>query len=111
VANNPTFLWSSTVPLFALRGDVAVITLNNPPVNSPSHALRSQIVDAIRAAEESAQVRAIVLQGHAKAFSASADVTEIGTSAQAAFPGLPQVIECLERCQKPVVAAARPQHA
>ena len=87
------------------RDDIAVITLDHPPVNSLSHLLRCQIVDAVAAAEADAQVKGIVLVGNDKAFSAGADVTEMGTPRQLAEPILPQVLARLESCTKPVVAA------
>ncbi len=91
--------------IYQLRGDIAVITFDHPPVNSLSHALRARIVDALSAAELDAAVRGIVLLGHDKAFSAGADVTEMGTPRQLAEPILPQVLARLESCRKPVVAA------
>jgi 3-hydroxyacyl-CoA dehydrogenase len=93
------------VSLFTLEGAVAVVTFDHPPVNSLSHALRGQIVSAVTAAAADPAVRGIVLRGNDKAFSAGADVTEMGQPAQRAEPILPQVLECLESCPKPVVAA------
>jgi 3-hydroxyacyl-CoA dehydrogenase len=87
------------------HGDVAVITLDNPPVNSLGHALRSRIVQAVDAAEADASVRGIVLAGSDKAFSAGADVTEFGTPRQLAEPILRTVLARVEGCSKPVVAA------
>lgn len=84
---------------------VAVITLANPPVNSLSAALRAQIVQQLSAAQADASVRAIVLAGDAKAFSAGADVTEFGTPQQLQEPILPTVIARVESSDKPVVAA------
>jgi 3-hydroxyacyl-CoA dehydrogenase len=90
---------------YQIRDAIAVITLNHPPVNSLSHALRSQIVATVSAAEADAAVSGIVLVGNDKAFSAGADVTEMGTPRQMAEPILPQVLARLESCSKPVVAA------
>jgi len=84
---------------------VAVITLDNPPLNSLSHALRSRIVAAIEAAEADPAVRAVVLTGNPRAFSAGADVTEFGTPQQLAEPILRSVLERIRSCTKPVVAA------
>lgn len=84
---------------------VAVITLDNPPLNSLSHALRSRIVAAIEAAEADPAVRAVVLTGSARAFSAGADVSEFGTPRQMAEPILRSVLERIRDCTKPVVAA------
>lgn len=90
---------------YALQDGVAVITLDNPPVNSLSHALRSRIVTALGAAEADEGVRAIVLAGSDKAFSAGADVSEFGTPQQFAEPILRSVLDRLDSCSKPLVAA------
>ncbi|HMS27849.1 MAG TPA: 3-hydroxyacyl-CoA dehydrogenase NAD-binding domain-containing protein [Burkholderiaceae bacterium] len=84
---------------------VYVLQLNHPPVNGLSHALRQHIVTALDAAEADDAVAAIVVAGNAKAFCAGADVNELGTPAQLAAPILPAVLERVERCKKPVVAA------
>ena len=62
----------STIPsstAYAVHGPVAVVTLNNPPVNGLGHALRSGIVAALDQALADPQVQAIVLTGSARAFS------------------------------------------
>ena len=84
---------------------VARIELNAPPVNSLGIALRRHIVESVRAADADPQVAAIVLIGTDKAFSAGADVSEFGTPLQFETPMLRDVIEALESCSKPVVAA------
>ena len=84
---------------------IAVITLDNPPVNSLGHALRERIVQQIDAAEADAKVRGIVLAGNDKAFSAGADVTEFGTPRQLQEPMLRTVLARVESATKPVVAA------
>ncbi|HEX5389271.1 MAG TPA: 3-hydroxyacyl-CoA dehydrogenase NAD-binding domain-containing protein [Burkholderiaceae bacterium] len=81
------------------------ITLDNPPVNSLGHALRSRIVASIEAAEADPTVKAMVLIGNDKAFSAGADVSEFGKPAQLAEPILRSVLARVEQCRKPVVAA------
>jgi 3-hydroxyacyl-CoA dehydrogenase len=90
---------------YTLHDGIAVITLDHPPVNSLSHGLRSFIVQALDAAEADAEVRGIVLAGNAKAFSAGADVSELGTPHQLAEPILPTVLQRLDATGKPVVAA------
>jgi 3-hydroxyacyl-CoA dehydrogenase len=91
--------------LYQHRGPLAVITLDNPPVNSLGHALRQRIVAALAAAQADASVCAIVLTGNAKAFCAGADVSEFGTPRQTAEPVLATVLSQVENCTKPVVAA------
>ncbi len=90
---------------YALQDGIAVVTLNHPPVNSLSHVLRSFIVQALDAAEADPAVRGIVLAGSDKAFSAGADVAELGTPAQLAEPILLTVLARVAACRKPVVAA------
>ncbi len=90
---------------YLVNDGVAVIALNHPPVNSLSHALRSAIVQAVDAAEADPAVRALVLTGNDKAFSAGADVAEMGTPAQLTEPILLTVLARLAACRKPVVAA------
>lgn len=88
-----------------IRNGIAVITLDNPPVNSLGHALRERIVQQLDAAQADSAVRGIVLTGSDKAFSAGADVTEFGTPRQLQEPILRSVIARIEDSSKPVVAA------
>ncbi len=90
---------------YELRGSVAVITLNNPPVNGLSHALRTQIVAGIDAARADSKVQAVVLIGSERAFSGGADIKEFGTPRAFAEPNLHTVIEIVEASPKPVIAA------
>ena len=91
--------------LFQHRGPLAIITLDNPPVNSLGHALRQRIVAALEAAQADASVCAVVMTGNDKAFCAGADVSEFGTPLQRAEPVLATVLAKVEACRKPVVAA------
>ena len=91
--------------LYVLHEDVAVVTLDHPPVNSLSHALRTHLAAALQAAQADAAVRAVVLVGAGRDFSAGADVGELGTPAQRAEPVLPTLLRQVEDCTKPVVAA------
>jgi len=91
--------------MYQLQQGVAVVRLDNPPVNSLGHALRQHIHTAIVAAQADSAVQGIVLLGLAKAFSAGADVSEFGKPAQTAFPILLDVVARIEACTKPVVAA------
>ncbi len=91
--------------MFERHGYIAVITLNQPPVNSLGHALRQHIVTSLDAAQADAAVCAIVLVGNDRVFSAGADVSEFGTALQLAEPVLGTVLARIEGCTKPVVAA------
>ncbi|MBI3526169.1 MAG: enoyl-CoA hydratase/isomerase family protein [Betaproteobacteria bacterium] len=90
---------------YAVHGNVAVITLNNPPVNGLGHALRSGITEGITRANDDAGIQAIVLIGAGKAFSGGADITEFNTPAALAEPNLHTVINFVESSDKPVIAA------
>ncbi|MCM2339710.1 3-hydroxyacyl-CoA dehydrogenase NAD-binding domain-containing protein [Rhodoferax sp.] len=91
--------------MLSIQNDVAVIAINNPPVNSLGHALREKIVQEIQMAQSDPAVLGIVLVGNDKLFSAGSDVTEFGTDLQFREPILRTVISTVEDCQKPVVAA------
>jgi 3-hydroxyacyl-CoA dehydrogenase len=95
---------SNTVSI-SVRGPVAVLTMDRPPVNSLGYDLRVGIADALDAANANPAVQAIVLTGTARAFSAGADVTEFGTPKGAKEPNLRVVIEMLENSPKPVIGA------
>ncbi len=90
---------------YKVHGDVAVITLNNPPVNGLGHATRLGITDGLAKAQGDAAVRAIVITGAGKAFSGGADIKEFGTPKALQEPNLLSVILAVENSSKPVVAA------
>jgi 3-hydroxyacyl-CoA dehydrogenase len=90
---------------YAVHGNVAVITLDNPPVNGLGHALRKGIVEGLAKANADANVAAIVITGGGNAFSGGADIKEFNTPAASAEPHLRQVIDAVESSAKPVVAA------
>ncbi|MBA3590761.1 3-hydroxyacyl-CoA dehydrogenase NAD-binding domain-containing protein [Methylibium sp.] len=91
--------------LYEAHGDVAVITLNNPPVNGLGCETRRGITDALARAEADGAVRAIVITGAGKAFSGGADIKEFGSAKALAEPNLLSVIRTVENSSKPVVAA------
>jgi len=90
---------------FALHTDVAVITLDNPPVNGLSHALRRDISAAVMRARAAPEVRAVVIIGTANGFSGGADIREFGTGLATAEPTLRTLVRELEECAKPIIAA------
>ncbi len=85
------------------QGQVAVIRIDNPPVNALSEPVRSGLVAAFAHANADAAVKAIVLTGAGRAFSAGADITEFGKGRSG--PMLFDVINAIEASPKPVVAA------
>ncbi|MFZ3127954.1 MAG: 3-hydroxyacyl-CoA dehydrogenase NAD-binding domain-containing protein, partial [Rhodoferax sp.] len=90
---------------YQVHGDVAVITLNNPPVNGLGHATRLGIADGMAKANADAAVKAIVITGAGKAFSGGADIKEFGSPKAMQEPNLNSVISVLENSSKPVIAA------
>ncbi len=84
------------------RGEIALITVDNPPVNALGQAVRQGLLQAFRAAEADAAVRAVVLACAGNTFIAGADIKEFGKPPQA--PALPDVIDAIEACGKPSVA-------
>jgi 3-hydroxyacyl-CoA dehydrogenase len=85
------------------RGRIAVLTVNNPPVNALSHGVRLGLRDGITAAHADAAVGAIVIVCGGRTFIAGADITEFGKPPKE--PGLHEVLNLIERGSKPVVAA------
>lgn len=90
---------------YEVRGSVAVITLNNPPVNGLGHATRKATAEGIERAENDAAIKAVVIAGAGKAFSGGADIREFGSPKALAEPNLLSLIARVESCSKPVVAA------
>ena len=90
---------------YKVHGDVAVITMNNPPMNGLGYATRVGLTDGIEKANGDASVKAIVITGAGKAFSSGADIKEFGSPKAGAEPNLLSVISALENSTKPVVAA------
>ena len=91
--------------LYQTQGDVAVITMNNPPVNGLGFDLRVGISNDVRKALADPAVKAIVLTGAGKAFSGGADIREFGSPKALGEPNLLSLIIQLEQAGKPIVAA------
>ncbi|MFL6850356.1 MAG: 3-hydroxyacyl-CoA dehydrogenase NAD-binding domain-containing protein [Sphingomicrobium sp.] len=85
------------------HGDVLIILSNNPPVNALGAAVRQGLVDAIEKAELDDGVKAVVIACEGQTFFAGADITEFGKPP--VMPWLPAVVDRIEACSKPVVAA------
>ena len=90
---------------YQVHGDVAVITLNNPPVNGLGLSTRQGIADGMAKANADAAVKAIVITGAGKAFSGGADIKEFGSPLASQEPNLNSVIGVLENSAKPVIGA------
>ena len=90
---------------YEVRGHVAVITMDNPPVNGLGFDTRKGITDGLSKALADDAVTAIVVTGAGKAFSGGADIREFGSPKALAEPTLLSVILALEGSTKPIVAA------
>ncbi len=84
-------------------GAIAVITVDNPPVNALSQSVREGLSIAIRRFEGDRKAKAAVIVGAGRTFFAGADIKEFGKPIAA--PGLPGVVNEIEACSKPVIAA------
>ena len=87
---------------YELQGNIGVITVDNPPVNALSHAVRQGLLDAITAAE-SDDSEAVVIICDGRTFFAGADIKEFGKPMQE--PGLPDLLNKIEASSKRVIAA------
>ena len=85
------------------HGDVLIVLSNNPPVNALGAAVRQGLVAAIEEAEGDDSVKAVVIACEGQTFFAGADITEFGKPP--VMPWLPEVVDRIENCSKPVVAA------
>ena len=94
-----------SVIAYEVQRSIAVIHLQNQPVNGLSYALRHGLVEALDRALDDTEVVAIVVTGSSRAFSAGADVRELGTPKSQQAPVLRSVIEALEESEKLVIAA------
>ncbi len=90
---------------YHVQDGVAVITLDQPPVNGLGLALRIAICDAMTRALADDGVKAIVIAGEGNAFSGGADIREFGKPTALQEPNLSTVIATIEASPKPVVAA------
>jgi 3-hydroxyacyl-CoA dehydrogenase len=91
--------------LVSLRndGEVAVITIDSPPVNALNFVLRAGLVDQVARARADAGISAIVIVCAGRTFIAGADISEFGKPARE--PTTIGVIEAIEASAKPVIAA------
>jgi 3-hydroxyacyl-CoA dehydrogenase len=85
------------------HAQTAVISIDNPPVNALSHGVRSGLIKRISKAASDPQVTAIVLICKGRTFIAGADIKEFGKAP--VKPYLPDVLEALDNCPKPIIAA------
>ena len=84
-------------------GAVAILTIDNPPVNALSHRVRAGLAEGLRQVREDGGVTALVIAGAGRFFSAGADIGEFGKPPQ--MPGLREILAAIEALPKPIVAA------
>jgi 3-hydroxyacyl-CoA dehydrogenase len=89
--------------LYEVKDNVALLTVDNPPVNPLSDGVRTGLYESLTKAEEDDSVEGVVLTGNGRAFIAGADISEFGGNVEGV--SLNEVFQKLEHCSKPVVAA------
>jgi 3-hydroxyacyl-CoA dehydrogenase len=94
---------ASTVASLAVEGDIAILTIDSPPVNALSQKVREAILTNVTKAVAMPEVKAVVLICAGRTFIAGADITEFGKPPQA--PSLAEAQNAIENAAKPVIAA------
>ncbi|MDM0075981.1 3-hydroxyacyl-CoA dehydrogenase NAD-binding domain-containing protein [Variovorax sp. J2P1-59] len=90
---------------YEVRDGIAVVAMDNPPVNSLGLGNRRFIAESVSRAQDDPAIRAIVLTGQGRAFCGGADIREFNKPEATTAPDLVDVIRLVEGCSKPVVAA------
>lgn len=85
------------------QGDILIATVDNPPVNALSHAVRAGLAEAVDRLESDAEAKALVILCAGRTFIAGADIREFNQPIRE--PRLGEVIDRLDRATKPVIAA------
>ncbi|ANI79732.1 3-hydroxyacyl-CoA dehydrogenase NAD-binding domain-containing protein [Sphingobium sp. EP60837] len=88
---------------FHTHGAIAEAVIDNPPVNATSASVRQGLAEAIRKTEADPKLAALVIRCEGKTFIAGADIKEFGKPM--ADPGLPEVMQMMDRATKPIIAA------
>ena len=90
---------------YTSHGAIAVIRLDNPPVNALSASVRKGIAEGLDRAAEAESIAAVILTGAGANFCGGADVTEFNTPLMVAAPDLHDLFALIEGFPKPVIAA------
>jgi len=88
---------------FVQRGDIALLIINNPPVNALSLAVRTAILNALHRTDSDPAVKALILIGSGKTFIAGADIRELGLKLQG--PAGRESYDAVDASRKPCIAA------
>ncbi|MGO4330652.1 3-hydroxyacyl-CoA dehydrogenase NAD-binding domain-containing protein [Cupriavidus sp. 2TAF22] len=105
LAPSPDFLALTPAVRYGRHGRVAVLLIDNPPVNGLGDTVRRGLFEGLGMAAQDEAVAAVVILGAGKVFCGGADIRQFNTPAAAARPTLREVIARIEACAKPVVAA------
>lgn len=90
---------------YSTDGDIAVISIDHPPVNAINHAVRSGLYEAMARAGSDAAARVVIIVCAGSTFSAGADINEFGGPEEAREPRLPDLLRYIEASPRPVIAA------
>jgi len=85
------------------ESDCLIITLTNPPVNALGQSVRKGLINGFKQIENDPDIKAVVLTGEGRFFSAGADIKEFGKGPL--LPTLPETLAAIDKCRLPVVAA------
>ena len=89
---------------YETRGEIALLSIDNPPVNPLSSGVRAGIFDGVEKAMADDAIKAVVLTGLNRAFIAGADISEFGAAASEG-PSLMDALDAMENSSKPIIAA------
>jgi len=93
----------NSIVSIASHGHIAIITIDSPPVNALSQSVRSGLVESVNTVDADPAIKAIVLICAGRTFIAGADISEFGKPPLEPF--LPDVLQTLDNCSKPIIAA------
>jgi 3-hydroxyacyl-CoA dehydrogenase len=93
----------NSVADLTIEGEVALVTINSPPVNALSQPVREGLKHGVESAEANAAVKAIIIICDGRTFIAGADISEFGKPPTR--PYLPEALDAMENASKPVIAA------
>lgn len=94
---------TSNIVAISLNQNIGIISINYPPVNALSQVVRQGLMDGIETLETDSQVKAIIIRCEQRTFIAGADIKEFGKPPLQ--PHLPDVVNRIEACAKPVIAS------
>ncbi len=90
---------------YARHAAVAIITIDNPPVNGLGHSVRQGLLAGVKKAADDQAVRAVIIRGAGRMFCGGADIRQFNTPAASAAPTSRQVVAAIESSAKPFIAA------